>query len=154
MEERWENEDERGSGERESRQRFDLVDHHDGRPNYPRVFPDIYTTSLPPHPINYPKLHAPGSVLIPPSPFLPIMAINIHDPLVEIKGTLLPWPASRVLTCLSLVTESVCGFVAICMTLLRLWLRRDRYWWDDAWAFFSLLKYVPTHRSDTTSFSQ
>jgi glucan phosphoethanolaminetransferase (alkaline phosphatase superfamily) len=33
------------------------------------------------------------------------------------------------------------------MTLLRLWLRRGRYWWDDAWAFFSLLKYVvPTHR--------
>ncbi|KAI0246060.1 hypothetical protein BJV78DRAFT_199416 [Lactifluus subvellereus] len=50
------------------------------------------------------------------------MGINIHDPLVQIK-----------------VTESVCGFVAICMTLLRLWLRRDRYWWDDAWAFFSLL---------------
>jgi hypothetical protein len=71
------------------------------------------------------------------------MGINIHDPLVEIKGTLLPSSASHVLTCLSLVTESVCGFVAICMTLLRLWLRRDRYWWDDAWAFFSLLKYVP-----------
>ncbi|KAI9436119.1 hypothetical protein BJY52DRAFT_1130609 [Lactarius psammicola] len=50
------------------------------------------------------------------------MGINIHDPLVQIK-----------------VTESVCGFVAICMTLARLWLRRDRYWWDDAWAFFSLL---------------
>ena len=28
------------------------------------------------------------------------------------------------------------------MTLFRLWLRRGRYWWDDAWAFFSLLKYV------------
>jgi len=53
------------------------------------------------------------------------MAINIHDPLVEIK-----------------VTESVCGFVAICMTLLRLWLRRGRYWWDDAWAFFSLLNLI------------
>ncbi|KAH9972395.1 hypothetical protein BJV74DRAFT_210877 [Russula compacta] len=50
------------------------------------------------------------------------MGINIHDPLVQIK-----------------VTESVCGFVAICMTLLRLWLRRTRYWWDDAWAFLSLL---------------
>lgn len=50
------------------------------------------------------------------------MGINVHDPLVDLK-----------------VTESVCGFVAICMTLVRLWLRRDRYWWDDAWAFFSLL---------------
>ena len=29
------------------------------------------------------------------------------------------------------------------MTLLRLWLRRNRYWWDDAWAFLSLLWYVP-----------
>ncbi|KAI0293513.1 hypothetical protein B0F90DRAFT_1762518, partial [Multifurca ochricompacta] len=38
------------------------------------------------------------------------MGINIHDNLVKIK-----------------VTESVCGFIAICMTLLRLWLRRDRY---------------------------
>ncbi|KAI0288944.1 hypothetical protein BC826DRAFT_1188097 [Russula brevipes] len=54
------------------------------------------------------------------------MGINIHDPLVQIK-----------------VTESVCGFVAICMTLLRLWLRRSRPWWDDAWAFFSLVWYVP-----------
>lgn len=53
------------------------------------------------------------------------MGINIHDPLVEIK-----------------VTESVCGFVAICMTLFRLWLRRGRYWWDDAWAFFSLLNLI------------
>ncbi|TFY61157.1 hypothetical protein EVG20_g7160 [Dentipellis fragilis] len=25
------------------------------------------------------------------------------------------------------------------MTVSRLWLRRGRYWWDDAWAFFSLL---------------
>ncbi|KAH9169614.1 hypothetical protein EDB89DRAFT_1854339 [Lactarius sanguifluus] len=50
------------------------------------------------------------------------MGINVHDPIVAIK-----------------ITESVCGFVAICMTLLRLWIRRDRYWWDDAWALFSLL---------------
>ncbi|KAI0261177.1 hypothetical protein BC834DRAFT_972952 [Gloeopeniophorella convolvens] len=28
------------------------------------------------------------------------------------------------------------------MTLLRLWMRRDRYWWDDAWAFFSLLNLI------------
>src|SRR5882757_1751644 len=57
---------------------------------------------------------------------------------------------SKVLTCLSLhshltlfpVTESVCGFVAICMTLVRLKLRWSRYWWDDAWAFFSLLWYL------------
>jgi hypothetical protein len=30
------------------------------------------------------------------------------------------------------------------MTLIRLWIRRGRYWWDDAWAFFSLLWYIPT----------
>ncbi|KAI0247711.1 hypothetical protein BJV78DRAFT_1157041 [Lactifluus subvellereus] len=53
------------------------------------------------------------------------MGTNIHDLLVLIKG--------------AEVTESVCGFVAICMTLLRLWIRRTRYWWDDAWALFSLL---------------
>ncbi|KAF8262793.1 hypothetical protein EI94DRAFT_1600472, partial [Lactarius quietus] len=40
------------------------------------------------------------------------------------------------------VTACVCGFVAICMTLLRLWLRRGRYWWDDAWAFFTLLNLI------------
>ena len=72
------------------------------------------------------------------------MAINLHDPLVDIKGDpfLLPFPAPSVFSPIIQVTESVCGFVAICMTLLRLWLRRNRYWWDDAWAFFSLLKYV------------
>ena len=43
---------------------------------------------------------------------------------------------------LFLVTESVCGFVAICMTVARLRLRWSRYWWDDAWAFFSLLWYL------------
>ncbi|KAI9507873.1 hypothetical protein F5148DRAFT_50113 [Russula earlei] len=53
------------------------------------------------------------------------MGVNIHDPLVQIK-----------------VTESVCGFVAISMTLLRLWLRRARYWWDDACALFSFLSLV------------
>jgi len=70
------------------------------------------------------------------------MGINIHDPLVKIKGILFPpiYP-TKSLTLLSPppVTESVCGFVAICMTLLRLWLRRSRYWWDDAWALLSLL---------------
>ncbi|KAF8468523.1 hypothetical protein DFH94DRAFT_697739 [Russula ochroleuca] len=50
------------------------------------------------------------------------MGINIHDPLVQIK-----------------VTESVCGFVAICTTSFRLWLRRSRPWYDDACAFLSLL---------------
>ncbi|TFY77613.1 hypothetical protein EWM64_g6399 [Hericium alpestre] len=50
------------------------------------------------------------------------MGINLDDPLVQIK-----------------VTQSVCGFIAACMTVWRLYLRRSRYWWDDAWAFFSLL---------------
>ncbi|KAI0031126.1 hypothetical protein K488DRAFT_29793, partial [Vararia minispora EC-137] len=38
-----------------------------------------------------------------------------------------------------LVTETVCAFVAICMTFTRLWQRRGRYWWDDACVFFSVL---------------
>ena len=69
------------------------------------------------------------------------MGINIHDPLVQIKGTWLSICSLSHLT-LFLVTESVCGFVAICMTLFRLKLRWSRYWWDDAWAFFSLLWYL------------
>ncbi|EIM90595.1 uncharacterized protein STEHIDRAFT_165171 [Stereum hirsutum FP-91666 SS1] len=50
------------------------------------------------------------------------MALDLDDPLIQIK-----------------ITESVCGFVAICMTAVRLYIRRGRYWWDDAWTFFSLL---------------
>ncbi|KAI0056517.1 hypothetical protein BV25DRAFT_1832172 [Artomyces pyxidatus] len=50
------------------------------------------------------------------------MGLNLDNSLVEIK-----------------LTESVAGFVAVCMTVARMWIRRDRYWWDDAWAFFSLL---------------
>ncbi|TFK47232.1 hypothetical protein OE88DRAFT_1611271, partial [Heliocybe sulcata] len=50
------------------------------------------------------------------------MGLNLHDPLVQIK-----------------LTQAVCGFVAICMTVSRLYIRRGRYWWDDAWAFFALL---------------
>ena len=73
------------------------------------------------------------------------MAINIHDPLVEIKGILLfPSPASRDLTCLFSFIESVCSFVAIFMTHFACDYG-GRYWWDDAWTFFSFLKYVPTH---------
>ncbi|KAI0313400.1 hypothetical protein OF83DRAFT_537700 [Amylostereum chailletii] len=37
------------------------------------------------------------------------------------------------------ITESVCGFVAIGATGSRLWIRRERFWWDDAWAAFSML---------------
>ncbi|KAI0313401.1 hypothetical protein OF83DRAFT_1086357 [Amylostereum chailletii] len=51
------------------------------------------------------------------------MGLDLNDSLVRLK-----------------ITESVCGFVAVCMTVARIWIRRDRYWWDDAWAFFSLLK--------------
>lgn len=43
-----------------------------------------------------------------------------------------------------LVTESVCGFVAICTTLFRLRIRWSRYWWDDACAFLSLLWCLPS----------
>src|SRR5262245_36278118 len=39
----------------------------------------------------------------------------------------------------TLVTVSVCGFAAIITTLFRLWIRRGRLWWDDAWAGFSFL---------------
>ncbi|KAA1467296.1 hypothetical protein DENSPDRAFT_832309 [Dentipellis sp. KUC8613] len=75
----------------------------------------------------YPAPSPPSSSSRPLAPFFcspqpQPMGINIRDPLVQIK-----------------VTQSVCGFVAICMTVSRLWLRRGRYWWDDAWAFFSLL---------------
>ncbi|KAI0041605.1 hypothetical protein FA95DRAFT_1501198 [Auriscalpium vulgare] len=37
------------------------------------------------------------------------------------------------------VTESIAGSVAIGLTVARLWIRRDRYWWDDAWACFSMI---------------
>ncbi|THH14223.1 hypothetical protein EW146_g6084 [Bondarzewia mesenterica] len=82
-----------------------------------------------------PQISIPSSLLLvtrtlvtprlptPESPQGPIsMGVNIHDPLVKIK-----------------VTQSVCGFIAICMTAIRIYIRRGRYWWDDAWAFFSLL---------------
>ncbi|KIP09640.1 hypothetical protein PHLGIDRAFT_34292, partial [Phlebiopsis gigantea 11061_1 CR5-6] len=35
------------------------------------------------------------------------------------------------------ITSAVCSFFAIALTCLRLYLRRDRYWWDDACAFLS-----------------
>ncbi|EPQ55756.1 hypothetical protein GLOTRDRAFT_138555 [Gloeophyllum trabeum ATCC 11539] len=50
------------------------------------------------------------------------MGLNLQDPLVQIK-----------------LTQAVCGFVAIFMTVARLYIRRGRYWWDDAWAFFALI---------------
>lgn len=37
------------------------------------------------------------------------------------------------------VTESVCGFVALLSTVIRLYIRRSRYWWDDAWVVFSVV---------------
>ncbi|KZV77408.1 hypothetical protein PENSPDRAFT_747132 [Peniophora sp. CONT] len=37
------------------------------------------------------------------------------------------------------VTESVCAFVAICFTVVRLYIRRTRLWWDDAWTIFSFI---------------
>ncbi|KAI0050480.1 hypothetical protein FA95DRAFT_1570553 [Auriscalpium vulgare] len=60
-----------------------------------------------------------------PAPFPPPrrpMGLDLSDGLVQIK-----------------LTESVAGFIAICMTVTRIWIRRDRYWWDDAWAVFALL---------------
>ncbi|KAI0053213.1 hypothetical protein FA95DRAFT_1552711 [Auriscalpium vulgare] len=50
------------------------------------------------------------------------MGVNIHDAAGQIE-----------------VTLAVVGAIALCMTIARLWIRRDRYWWDDAWALFSLL---------------
>ncbi|KAI0053205.1 hypothetical protein FA95DRAFT_1552700 [Auriscalpium vulgare] len=40
------------------------------------------------------------------------------------------------------LTESIAGSVAISMTISRLWIRRDRYWWDDAWALFSMTNLI------------
>ncbi|KAJ8096298.1 hypothetical protein PM082_011453 [Marasmius tenuissimus] len=48
--------------------------------------------------------------------------IDPRDPLVQIK-----------------ITESVCAFVAISSTIHRLYVRRGRWWIDDAWALFALL---------------
>ncbi|EJD36626.1 hypothetical protein AURDEDRAFT_117041 [Auricularia subglabra TFB-10046 SS5] len=50
------------------------------------------------------------------------MGLDLTNPLVQIK-----------------ITSSTCSFVAIAMTLFRLWVRRGRFWYDDGWAFFSLL---------------
>ncbi|KAJ8096297.1 hypothetical protein PM082_011452 [Marasmius tenuissimus] len=48
--------------------------------------------------------------------------IDASDPLVQIK-----------------ITESVCSFVAISSTIHRLYVRRGRWWIDDAWAAFALI---------------
>ncbi|KZV81495.1 hypothetical protein EXIGLDRAFT_755554 [Exidia glandulosa HHB12029] len=48
--------------------------------------------------------------------------LDLTNPLIEIK-----------------ITSSVCSTVAIGMTVFRLYVRRGRYWYDDAWALFSLL---------------
>ncbi|KAF5392194.1 hypothetical protein D9757_001524 [Collybiopsis confluens] len=48
--------------------------------------------------------------------------LNLHDPLIQIK-----------------ITESVCAFVAISVTLYRLYVRRNKFWIDDIWATFALL---------------
>ncbi|KAI0045762.1 hypothetical protein FA95DRAFT_1495059 [Auriscalpium vulgare] len=69
------------------------------------------------------------------------MGINIHTAAGQIEGASatrpldLPAPSHIAST----VTIAVVGPIALCMTIARLWIRRDRYWWDDAWAFFSLL---------------
>ncbi|KAI0338971.1 hypothetical protein BDW22DRAFT_662378 [Trametopsis cervina] len=44
------------------------------------------------------------------------------DPLIQLK-----------------VTSAVCSFFALASTAFRCYLRRERYWWDDACAFFSSL---------------
>ncbi|KZV95653.1 hypothetical protein EXIGLDRAFT_671924 [Exidia glandulosa HHB12029] len=48
--------------------------------------------------------------------------LDLTNPLVQIK-----------------ITSLVCSTVAIGMTFFRLYVRRGRYWYDDAWALFSLL---------------
>ncbi|GJE88828.1 hypothetical protein PsYK624_049150 [Phanerochaete sordida] len=37
------------------------------------------------------------------------------------------------------ITSAICSAFAIVITSYRLWLRRDRYWWDDACAFLSMI---------------
>jgi len=50
------------------------------------------------------------------------MGLDLNNPLVQLK-----------------LLMSVCGGVAFAMTMVRMWIKRGRYWWDDGWAFFSLL---------------
>ncbi|KAI0041601.1 hypothetical protein FA95DRAFT_676715 [Auriscalpium vulgare] len=40
------------------------------------------------------------------------------------------------------MTESIAGSVAIGLTVTRLWIRRGRHWWDDAWASFSMFSLI------------
>jgi hypothetical protein len=37
------------------------------------------------------------------------------------------------------VTTGICTFAAFLCTSFRIWIRRGNYWWDDGWAFFSLI---------------
>ncbi|EKM51748.1 uncharacterized protein PHACADRAFT_262067 [Phanerochaete carnosa HHB-10118-sp] len=37
------------------------------------------------------------------------------------------------------ITSAICSAFATGITCYRLWLRRDRYWWDDAGAFLSMI---------------
>ncbi|KAJ8096310.1 hypothetical protein PM082_011466 [Marasmius tenuissimus] len=48
--------------------------------------------------------------------------IDASDPLVQIK-----------------ITESVCSFIAVSSTIHRLYVRKGRWWIDDAWAAFAML---------------
>lgn len=51
--------------------------------------------------------------------------MNLKDPLVQMK-----------------ITDVVCSAAAILSTIYRLILRRNRLWWDDGWAVFSLLALI------------
>ena len=67
------------------------------------------------------------------------------DPLVQLKGkkrtvardpTISAYDESYSIT-ISLVTSAVCSFFSILTTAGRLYLRRAKFWWDDAFALLA-----------------
>jgi len=50
------------------------------------------------------------------------MGLDLSNPLIEMK-----------------ITSVVCSTAAVLSTFYRLFIRRGRFWWDDAWALFSML---------------
>lgn len=66
--------------------------------------------------------------------------INDQDPLVQLKSKpSCKLSSLRVLEQDSSVTSATCSFFAVATTLYRLWVRRNRYWIDDAAAAVALM---------------